>query len=114
MSQDSAPHPNVKTYLVVFGLLMVLTVVTVTVSWLHMPPAIGILIGMMIATVKVGLVAAFFMHLKGERAIIYGFLGVTAFFMVILFLLPISDSVMIETRLPQPITDAVHGGEESH
>lgn len=114
MSQDSAPHPNVKQYLVIFGILMILTVVTVGVSYWHLPPAMGILLGLMIATLKAGLVAAFFMHLKGERAIIYGCLGVTVFFMAILFLLPITDSVMTETRLPQPITDASHGGGESH
>lgn len=108
---SSSPHPNVKTYLFIFALLMVLTVVTVAVSWLRLPTSLGILLGLMIATVKAGLVAAFFMHLKGERAIIYGFLGLTVFFMAILFLLPLSDSVMIKTRLPQPIVDAQHGEE---
>ena len=55
------------------------------------PPAIGIFIGLAIATLKVSLVAAFFMHLKGERLLIYGLLAVTAFFALLLFLLPLRD-----------------------
>jgi hypothetical protein len=44
-------------------------------------------------------VAAFFMHLKGERALIYGCLVVTAFFMVILFTIPITDTAIGEFRV---------------
>ena len=85
-------HPNTKLYLMVFGALLVLTVVTVTVSYLHFPPALGIAIGLAIATVKASLVASFFMHLKGERALIYGLLCLTIIFVTALFVLPISDT----------------------
>ncbi len=89
---DHGPHkPDVKMYLFVFGALMVLTVVTVLVSWLHLPIHAAVAVGLMIATVKASLVAAFFMHLKGERKIIYGLLGMTVFFMIILFVLPLRD-----------------------
>src|SRR5262245_6166191 len=102
--------PNVKLYLLVFAALMVLTVVTVTISYFHLPPAPAILLGLMIATVKAGLVAAFFMHLKGERAIIYGLLGVTAIFTAVLFALPMSDTVATANRriAPPATAEAPH------
>lgn len=106
MTEHATSHrPNVRLYLMVFGVLMVLTVVTVLVSYWHLPPVLAITLGLAIATVKVGLVAAFFMHLKGERVLIYGLLGVTLFFMAILFILPITDSVAtsdhrIQTEAP--------------
>ena len=90
-------HPNVKVYLAVFAALMVLTVVTVSVSYLHLPTATAIPVGLLIAGIKAGLVAAFFMHLKGERLLIYGLLGLTAFFMALLFILPISDNAATES-----------------
>ena len=98
--------PNVKGYLLVFAALMILTLITVTVSYLHLPPAPAILLGLMIATVKAGLVAAFFMHLKGERAIIYGLLGMTAVFTLILFAIPMTDSVATADRRIEPPTAA--------
>ena len=84
-------HPNVKVYLAVFGALAVLTMVTVGVSYLDLPVTAAILLALLIATFKAGLVAAFFMHLKGERALIYGILGVAFFFVGILFVWPIAD-----------------------
>lgn len=109
MSQE-VHHPNVKLYLAVFGALMVLTVVTVLVSYWHLPPAAAITVGLAIATFKAALVAAFFMHLKGERAIIYGLLGVTAFCLFLLFALPLTDSTLTAPRrFPAP--DLIHSAE---
>ena len=85
-------HPNVKAYLMVFGTLMILTVCTVLVSYFDFSPVMTILVGLMIATVKASLVAAFFMHLKGERPLIYGLLGLCVIFTIVLFTIPISDS----------------------
>lgn len=90
MSKGHAP--NVKLYLRVFGALAFLTVVTVFVSYLRLPITAAVLVALVIATMKASLVAAFFMHLKGERALIYGVLAITAFFTLVLFVLPISDS----------------------
>ena len=97
-------HPHTKTYLLIFGALLVLTVVTVSVSYLHFPAAIGIAIGLAIATLKASLVASFFMHLKGERVLIYGLLGLTFVFMLVLFYLPISDTAATaNVRIAQDI-----------
>lgn len=76
---------------------MVLTVVTVLVSYVHLSPAPAIALGLAIATVKASLVAAFFMHLKGERVLIYGLLAATLM-AVFLFVLPIIDTVALSDR----------------
>ncbi|MBI3549529.1 MAG: cytochrome C oxidase subunit IV family protein [Elusimicrobia bacterium] len=118
-SNKAAAHhaPDVKMYFIIFGALLVLTAATVLVSYLELPKMLGITIGLMIATVKASLVAAFFMHLKGERTLIYGFLGLTVFFMAVLFLLPITDAVETEKNrqpmavgsvLPQAAGEAHH------
>ena len=98
MNADKHSPPNIKLYLAVFGSLMILTIITVLVSYWHLQPLAAITIGLAIATLKAGLVAAFFMHLKNERVLIYGLLGLTAFFMVILFTLPTSDFVLLSDR----------------
>jgi cytochrome c oxidase subunit 4 len=99
--------PNVKAYLMVFGALLVLTVVTVLVSYWHLPIHLAVAVAVLIATVKASLVAAFFMHLKGERALIYGVLAMTAFFTLVLFAIPLSDSTVIRTS---PAALAGYGG----
>ncbi len=99
MSDHADSHaPNVKRYLLVFATLMALTVVTVLVSYWHLPVAAAVTLGLAIAAVKAGLVAAFFMHLKGERVLIYAILGVTAYFLLFLFGMPIWDSAKLESR----------------
>jgi cytochrome c oxidase subunit 4 len=100
MSDHDSHLHDIKPYLFVFGALLVLTVVTVLVSYWHLPPGPAILVGLFIATVKASLVAAFFMHLKNERVIIYGLLGITTFFAIILFTIPITDSNWTSDRRP--------------
>lgn len=87
--------------MMVFGALMVLTVVTVAVSYWHLPPLAAILLGLAIATLKASLVAAFFMHLKGERVLIYALLGVTAFTFIMLISIPIDTAATYDTRIPE-------------
>ena len=75
----------VRGYLAVFGALMVLTVVTVGVSYLDLSTLATVLVALTIATAKASLVAMFFMHLKGERPMVYWPLGLTAVLFVALF-----------------------------
>jgi cytochrome c oxidase subunit IV len=98
MSDNGHHKPDIKLYLMVFGALLVLTVVTVLVSYWHLPPLQAVALGLLIASVKASLVVAFFMHLKGERAIIYSLLGMTVFFMLVLFAMPIWDTHEIAPR----------------
>jgi cytochrome c oxidase subunit 4 len=73
---------QVRGYMIVFGALLVLTVATVGVSYLRLPETPAVVIGISIALVKAGLVAMYFMHLKGEKPMVYWPLGLTAFLFV--------------------------------
>jgi cytochrome c oxidase subunit 4 len=79
---------HVRRYYQVFGALLVLTVITVAVSYLHMPVVPAVIVALTIASFKAALVAAVFMHLKGEKQFIYWSLYLTAVFFVLLFALP--------------------------
>jgi cytochrome c oxidase subunit 4 len=83
MTDESALR--VKSYLAVFGTLLVLTVVTVGFSYLHLRPVVAVPIGLSIAIAKASLVVMFFMHLKGERPMVMWPLGLTVFLFVGLF-----------------------------
>ena len=104
----------VRTCLIVFSTLMVLTVVTVAISYLHLPTPAAIGVGLLVATVKASLVALFFMHLISERHAIYYLLGLTAGFFALLMYLPSGwyrDEVKIHTLwsvLPQPVAAGHH------
>jgi len=66
----------------VFGTLLVLTLITVGVSYLDLPEFETVIVALTIATVKASLVAMFFMHLKGERPMVMWPLALTAFLFV--------------------------------
>ncbi len=80
---------HVRTYIAVFVALLALTVVTVTVSYLHLEVHEAIIVALIVATVKGSLVAGFFMHLISEKKIIYGALILTVVFFIALMFLPI-------------------------
>lgn len=83
---------HVKVYVRVFSALAVLTVLTVAVSYLHLPILWAVVIALVIAAFKGSLVAAFFMHLFSEKKIIYVILLVTVFFFLALLFLPVLSS----------------------
>ena len=89
MSSEHDIDRQVKIYILVFVTLMVLTMVTVAVSRLHLPVAGAVTIALVVATVKGGLVACYFMHLISERKLIYWVLGVTVAFFFFVLLLPL-------------------------
>ena len=80
----------IKTYLQVFGALMVLTVLTVLVSYLDLGPlALGV--AMTVAVIKAGFVVGYFMHLKFDtRFHSFVFLS-TILFVAIFFALTFFD-----------------------
>lgn len=84
-------HPNIRVYLTVFFALTILTVVTVGVSYLHLPVGTAVVVALIIASFKASLVALYFMHLKTERYHIYILLGITFLALVVLFTLPLID-----------------------
>lgn len=80
---------QVRIYVLVFVSLMALTIVTVAISRLHLPIAEAVAVALVVATVKGGLVAGYFMHLVSERKLIYWVLGVTVAFFLAVLLLPL-------------------------
>ena len=81
---------HVRVYLIVFGALAVLTVVTVGVGYLQLPIWPALIIALIIASVKGGLVAGYFMHLISEKKVIFWVLAVTFVFLICMFILFIS------------------------
>jgi cytochrome c oxidase subunit 4 len=79
---------HVKVYVTVFVALMALTIITVAISYLHLPPAIAITVALVVATVKGALVASYFMHLISEKKLIYVVLAITVFMFIVLLALP--------------------------
>jgi cytochrome c oxidase subunit IV len=80
---------HVKTYYMIFGALMVLTLVTVGVSYLHLSIPLAITVALIVAIVKGSLVALFFMHLSNERKLIYWALTLTVIFFIFLMFVPL-------------------------
>ena len=79
---------QVRIYITVFVALMALTVVTVAVSYLDLPPAMAITVALFVATIKGSLVACYFMHLIDEKRLIYAVLVITVIKFVALLALP--------------------------
>ena len=81
---------HVRTYLIVFGALLVLTVVTVAVAYIDLSIGPALALALFIASIKAGLVAAYFMHLIGEKKLIYWILVMTFVFLIAMFILFVS------------------------
>ena len=80
----------VRTYIAIFGALMVFTAITVAVAFINLgslnfPVALGI------AIVKATLVILFFMHVKYSSRLTKLICGGAFFFLVILFTLTMTD-----------------------
>lgn len=79
---------HVRIYITVFVALMALTIITVAISYLHLPPAMAIAVALLVATIKGSLVACYFMHLISEKKLIYAVLVITVIKFVVLLALP--------------------------
>jgi cytochrome c oxidase subunit IV len=80
---------HVRVYITVFVALMVLTIITVAISYLHLPVAAAVSVALLVATVKGSLVACYFMHLISEKKLIYAVLLLTIVFFAALLALPV-------------------------
>jgi cytochrome c oxidase subunit 4 len=81
---------HVRVYVTVFVALMALTLITVTISTLHLATTVAIIVALCIAALKASLVAAYFMHLITEKKVIYAALTLTVVLFLALMLLPVS------------------------
>ncbi len=92
MTEHSAEavRKHVRTYMNVFIALAVLTAATVAIAYVHIPAAVvAVGVAIVIAAVKSSLVAGFFMHLIGEKRVIFWVLILTGAFFVVLMMLPL-------------------------
>ena len=90
-----------KTYFLIFGLLIGLTVVTVGATYIDFG-SLNAVVAFGIASVKAGLVLAYFMHLKYDNHLNRVIIGSGVFFLLVLWFFVILDIV---TRVLQ--TDTV-------
>ena len=99
---------HVRVYITVFIALGILTVATVAVSYIPFSVASGVLIALLIASVKASLVACFFMHLISEKKFIYNVLILTACFFAVMMVLIIStDKDQQGSQDPAAVTQKV-------
>jgi cytochrome c oxidase subunit 4 len=87
---------SVRVLLTVFVFLMVLTVVTVSATWIDLG-AWNLWVAMAIASVKASLVALYFMHLRYDR-LFHALIFVTGLVILTLFL----SLTMLDTVQYQP------------
>ncbi|MFQ5525652.1 MAG: cytochrome C oxidase subunit IV family protein [Thermoanaerobaculia bacterium] len=80
---------EIRRYWIVGLALFLLTIITVTVSYLDISPGMAVFVALLIACFKAGLVAAVFMHLISEKQAIYALLILTVVFFAALMILPI-------------------------
>ena len=79
-------------YLVVWGGLVVLTGLAVAVSYLNLG-VMNIVVALLIASAKATLVALYFMHLKSEGRLVWGFALTPIFFLVLIVAGTLSDTL---------------------
>ena len=80
---------HVRVYITVFVALMVLTMITVAVSYLHLSVPMAVTVALLVATIKGSLVACYFMHLISEKKLIYAVMALTVAFFFVLLALPV-------------------------
>lgn len=107
---------HVRTYIMVFATLMVLTIVTVAVSYLHLEIHAAVAVALVIASIKASLVALFFMHLISERQVVLLILALTGVFAVALLLLPIITNLdhITTSNMPAGSTSGAHSSASAH
>ena len=97
---------HVKVYLLIFGMLILGTIVTVAISYKDFGAAwINITIGLIIASIKATLVAGWFMHLISEKKMVHSILIVAGFFFAVLV------ALCIWTMAPESL---IGGGKKQH
>ncbi len=95
MATDTHPgehhgHHGAGRYWVIWGALLVLTLITVVTGRMHLP-TFGLLLALIIATAKGTLVALFFMHLSEHQGLNRLFFAVSLLFVVLMLAIPLID-----------------------
>ncbi len=88
------PHERViapRTYVIVCVILIVLTILTVGISFIPLPTSAHLAAGVSIGVCKAALVGLFFMHLLLSSRVTWLVVSVAAFWVGILFVLTLAD-----------------------
>jgi len=88
-SDPAEVKKSVRSYITVFVMLMMFTVLTVAAASFHFVVPVAITIALVIATLKGSMVAGVFMHLLHEKRAIYGALLLTLVFFIVLLFIPL-------------------------
>jgi cytochrome c oxidase subunit IV len=92
--QDKYPENHIvptRTYIIVWLALLVFLAATIIISKMQLLARFSVLGSLLIATVKAGLVLAFFMHLKYEGWFLKIMLTLTLFALTVLIGLTFAD-----------------------
>ena len=81
---------SAKLYVVIFGLLLVLTAITVAVAQVDLGAA-NTIVAVVVASVKAALVLLYFMHLRGSEYLTWVFAGAAMIMLAIFFVLTFGD-----------------------
>jgi len=92
MDTGHSGSSGTRTYFAVWGALIVLTGITVLVSYVHLG-VMNVVVALVIASVKASLVALYFMHLRYERRLVWGFALTPIFFLVLIIAGTLSDTL---------------------
>jgi cytochrome c oxidase subunit 4 len=79
------------TYTIVCAILLALTLLTLGVSFIHLPGVWHIVVGLIIAVLKAILVVLFFMHVLISGRLTWLVVAVSCFWLGLLFVLTLGD-----------------------
>ncbi len=79
-------------YIAVWAALMILTAVTVAASYVQLG-MMNIVVALLVASVKASLVALFFMHLRYDSWLVWGFALAPVFFLVLIIAGTLTDTL---------------------
>ncbi len=102
-SEAARVKSHLRVYVMVFVALAVLTIVTVAISYIQLPTALAITVALVVATVKAGLVAGYFMHLISEQKVILWLLLLSAAFVFSVFAGPLGTESGLGPLWPLPL-----------
>ncbi len=80
-----------RTYLIVCVLLVLLTILTVGLSFIRLPEIWHVVIGLLIGAVKASLVVLFFMHVIVSPRLTWIVILIMTFWLGLLFVLTLND-----------------------
>ena len=111
---EHAHHGRPKIYLLVLGVLVVLTVITVLAAGVNFgSTSANVIIAMAIASVKASLVALFFMHLRWDKPLNATiFVGGLCFLGIMLTFTFMDNTTRLEVRPETPSIDLSAPAEE--